>query len=164
MAPGLVAYLYKCRWDIEKVFDELKNKLLETKAAKSPTAKSNQAQLLCLTHNLLTLFEGDLEKQEGIRNEAEWERKANTLEETRHLEENGHSLPWIYEAIQRITQRSVKFIRWLRNHLDTGASWSQAMAALTKTTPNNNPIYEHRCYWSECENDTIYGVPRENVE
>lgn len=134
VAPGLVAYLYKCRWDIEKVFDELKNKLLETKAwAKSPTAKSNQAQLLCLTHNLLTLFEDDIENNEGIRNEAEWKRKAETLEETRlYLQENGHSLPWVHQAIQRITQRSVKFIRWLRNYLDTGASWSQAMTALVR--------------------------------
>ena len=134
VAPGLVAYLYKCRWDIEKVFDELKNKFLETKAwAKSPTAKSNQAQLLCLTHNLLTLMESELEKTEGIRNEAEWRRKSKTLEETReYLAEHGHSLPWVHEAIQRITQRSVKFIRWLRNHLDSQVPWNQAMAALTK--------------------------------
>ena len=134
VAPGLVAYLYKCRWDIEKVFDELKNKLLETKAwAKSPTAKSNQAQMLCLTHNLLTLLENDLELKEGIRNEAEWERKAKTQEEVReYLAEKGSSLPWIHEAIQRITQRSVKFIRWLRNHLDTQVSWEQALAALTR--------------------------------
>lgn len=134
VAPGLVAYLYKSRWDIEKVFDELKNKLLETKAwAKSPTAKSNQAQMMCLTHNLLTLMESELEKTEGIRNEAEWRRKTKTLEQTReYLAEHGHSLPWVHEAIQRITQRSVKFIRWLRNHLDSQASWSQSLAALTK--------------------------------
>ena len=134
VAPGLVAYLYKCRWDIEKVFDELKNKLLETKAwAKTETAKSNQAELMCLTHNLLTLFESDIENREGIRNEAEWERKAKTLDETRqYLEENGYCLPWVHEAIQRITQRSVKFIRWLRNHLDSDASWSHAMTALTR--------------------------------
>lgn len=134
VAPGLVAYLYKCRWDIEKVFDELKNKFLETKAwAKTATAKSNQAELMCLTHNLLTLFESELEKTEGIRNEAEWKRKAKTLEETREfLEENGFTLPWIHEAIQRITQRSVKFIRWLRNHLDSAVSWSQAMTALVR--------------------------------
>jgi len=49
--------------------------------------------------------------------------KAETLGElSDHLEENGVSLPWIYRAIQRITQRSVKFIRWLRNHLDSQAS------------------------------------------
>jgi IS4 transposase len=30
--PGIVALLYKSRWDIEKVFDEFKNKLGETKS------------------------------------------------------------------------------------------------------------------------------------
>lgn len=134
VAPGLVSYLYKCRWDIEKVFDELKNKLHETKAwAKAETAKSNQAELMCLTHNLLMLFEGQIENREGIRNVAEWKRKAQTLEEVRqYVEENGASLPWIHSAIQRITQRSVKFIRWLRNHLDSDATWSRAMAALVR--------------------------------
>jgi hypothetical protein len=30
--PGIVALLYKSRWDVEKVFDEFKNKLGETKS------------------------------------------------------------------------------------------------------------------------------------
>ena len=34
--PGIVALLYKCRWDLEKVFDEFKNKLGETKSWASP--------------------------------------------------------------------------------------------------------------------------------
>ena len=31
ISPGLIAYLYKLRWDIEKIFDEVKNKLSEKK-------------------------------------------------------------------------------------------------------------------------------------
>ena len=27
--PGVIAFLYKLRWDVEKVFDQLKNKLEE---------------------------------------------------------------------------------------------------------------------------------------
>jgi IS4 transposase len=54
---GVIASLYKRRWDIEKVFDELKNKLNESKAwATSPTAKKMQAHFLCLAHNLLELL------------------------------------------------------------------------------------------------------------
>ena len=34
--PGLVALLYKSRWNVEKVFDEFKNKLGETKSWASP--------------------------------------------------------------------------------------------------------------------------------
>src|SRR5690606_33764328 len=71
--PGVVALLYKARWDIEKVFDEFKNKLCETKAwASSPTAKTQQARLLCMTHNLMTLMEEEIRKRSGVVNEAEF--------------------------------------------------------------------------------------------
>lgn len=44
LPPGLIALLYRMRWDIEKVFDEIKNKFGETKAwASSATAKTMQA-------------------------------------------------------------------------------------------------------------------------
>jgi hypothetical protein len=53
--PGLIAYLYKTRWDIEKIFDQVKNKLVEKKAwATSDTAKNMQAQFICIAHNLYT--------------------------------------------------------------------------------------------------------------
>ncbi len=54
--PGLIAYLYKTRWDIEKIFDQVKNKLAEKKAwATSFTAKNMQAQFICLAHNLMLI-------------------------------------------------------------------------------------------------------------
>jgi len=50
--------LYKHRWDIEKVFDELKIKLDEQRSwASSKTAKKAHAVFLCLTHNLMLLLE-----------------------------------------------------------------------------------------------------------
>ena len=40
LPPGLLAFIYKKRWDIEKVFDQFKNKLMENKAwEKSGNAK-----------------------------------------------------------------------------------------------------------------------------
>jgi hypothetical protein len=37
LPPGIIAFLYKLRWDVEKVFDEKKSKLHEQKAwATSP--------------------------------------------------------------------------------------------------------------------------------
>ena len=46
------------RWDIEKVFVQIKNALLEQKAlAKSMNAKSIQAQMICMAHNLSLLME-----------------------------------------------------------------------------------------------------------
>ncbi|NLD35926.1 MAG: hypothetical protein GX654_03570 [Desulfatiglans sp.] len=66
--PGLIAFLYKCRWDIEKV---IISKRLNSK---------------------------------------KW--------------------PVFLIAPKRATQRSVKFIRWLRNHLFMNTSWREALGPL----------------------------------
>jgi hypothetical protein len=133
--PGIVALLYKCRWDVEKVFDEFKNKLGETKSwASTPNAKTCQARLLCLTHNLMTLMEEQIFRETGIRNEAETKRKAQTLvdrDEDSKIKGCG-GLTILQKAIQRLTQRTVKFIRWLKNHLDTKRTWTQALARLAR--------------------------------
>lgn len=131
--PGLVALLYKVRWDIEKVFDEFKNKLVETKAwASSPTAKTMQARLLCLTHNLMTLMEEEIHKRFGVRNEAEHKRKARvrTKQNPAHPGPKRSSPGHIHQAFERLTQRTVKFIRWLKNHLDLQRDWPAAIARL----------------------------------
>jgi len=133
--PGIVALLYKSRWDVEKVFDEFKNKLGEIKSwASTANAKTCQARLLCLTHNLMTLMEERIFRETGIRNEAESKRKAQTLarrdEDSRSKGYGG--LADLQKAIQRLTQRTVKFVRWLKNHLDTTRSWPHALARLAK--------------------------------
>jgi hypothetical protein len=133
--PGIVALLYKSRWDVEKVFDEFKNKLGEIKSwASTANAKTCQARLLCLTHNLMTLMEEQIFRETGIRNEAETKRKAQTLI---HRDQDSKSkgcggLTDLQKDIQRLTQRTVKFIRWLKNHLDAKRSWPQALARLAK--------------------------------
>ena len=69
LPPGLIAFIYKKRWDIEKVFDQFKNKLMESKAwAKSLIAKCTQAQFMVLTHNLTLMLERKLESEKGICN------------------------------------------------------------------------------------------------
>jgi len=133
--PGIVALLYKSRWDVEKVFDEFKNKLGETKSwASTANAKTCQARLLCLTHNLMTLMEEQIFLETGIRNEAETKRKAKTLvqrdEQSKSI--GGGGLAVLQQCIQRLTQRTVKFIRWLKNHLDSKHSWTHALARLAK--------------------------------
>jgi hypothetical protein len=119
LPPGVIAHLYRRRWEIEKVFDELKNKLGETKAwASSPEAKAAQAHFLCMAHNLMVLCEGDLEREHGVRNEAELARRAQRLEkEEERLAKSNEKLPVLVRALQRLTVRSVKFIRWLRVQL-----------------------------------------------
>lgn len=113
--PGLIAFLlYQLRWDGEKVFDPLKNKLGERQAwATSRVAKAAQAQLIGWLHNLLLRVEERLEA-EGIENHAEWARTAKELERAHaHAAKAGRKFPSPGLALQCPTQRSVKLLRWL---------------------------------------------------
>jgi Transposase DDE domain len=114
LPPGLIAFLYLRRWDLEKVFDELKNKLGADHAwASSSTAKQMQAQLLCLAHNLIELFERTLAQEHQIANHAETKRLA---QQQQQAQARGQQLPLIVLTHQRLTQTSVKLYRWLRAH------------------------------------------------
>jgi hypothetical protein len=97
------------------MFDEFKNKLGETKAwATSATAKAMQAHFVCMAHNLMVLCEARIEREHGVRNEAEKKRRAERLEKERQrLAKTNRVIPAFVCACQRLTVRSVKFIRWL---------------------------------------------------
>jgi hypothetical protein len=118
LAPGLIVFLYLRRWDLEKVFDVLKNKLGETRAwASAPTAKAMQAQFLCLAHNLQQLLERHLATEHQVVNTAEFARRQQRLrlqQQAAHV--RGARLPSLVVAHQRLTQGSVKLFRWLRAH------------------------------------------------
>ena len=61
LPPGMIAHLYRMRWDIEKVFDEVKSKFEEKKSwASTETAKAMQFQFICLAHNLMLLMDDHL--------------------------------------------------------------------------------------------------------
>lgn len=131
LRPGLIAFLYKLRWDIEKVFDQLKNKLGEQQAwASSSTAKAIQAGFICLLHNLLQRVEMRL-KEEGIENEAELNRKAQEFQKTQKLAtQTGRKIPSPVVRLQRLTQRSVKLLRWLRSSITDRLPWDVATPRL----------------------------------
>lgn len=62
LPPGVIVELYRRRWEAEKVFDEIKNKLGEKKAwATSLVAKTVQGQMVAITHNLMVMYEHRLE-------------------------------------------------------------------------------------------------------
>ncbi len=128
--PGVIALLYKSRWDIEKVFDEFKNKLGETKSwASGEVAKTNHAMLLCLTHNLMTLMEELIRVRSGIKNKAELKRRKERrdIREKKQKDKGGEEqIAHLHHASQRLTQRTVKFIRWLKNHLDIERDWGRS--------------------------------------
>jgi hypothetical protein len=124
----VIVLLFKQRWDIEKVFDEVKNKMLERKSwASGETAKTMHANFICLTHNLMVLLEDQIERAEGIGNTGERGRKS---EREKEAEKSGAG--HIATALQRITVRSVKFVRWLRNFMYSEAPWDEALRRLAK--------------------------------
>jgi len=124
----VIVLLFKQRWDIEKVFDEVKNKMLERKSwASGKTAKTMHANFVCLTHNLLVLLEDEIGKNEMINNTPERERKSKREEE---VKKSGAG--YVATMMQRFTVRSVKFVRWLRNFMYVETSWSDALARLAK--------------------------------
>jgi hypothetical protein len=129
--PGVIAHLYKMRWDIEKSFDEVKNKLGEKKAwATSATAKSMQAQFIFLSVNLLQLIEHEL-GHEGIINEPEEKRRAARLEVAQKQAASQNTvLPRMLVMMQQMTQHSVKLIRWVAAQLWLHVPWKTACAAL----------------------------------
>lgn len=131
--PGLIAYLYQTRWDIEKIFDQVKNKLAEKKAwAASGTAKNMQAQFICLAHNLMLILEQCL-KKEGVENEIENNRRKKRLDKAlASIQTRRDKLPVFLTTPKRPTQQSVKLIRWLRNNLYANTSWLEAMGALKR--------------------------------
>jgi hypothetical protein len=132
LPPGVIAHLYWLRWEIEKTFDELKSKLGETKAwASTANAKTIQAHFLCMAHNLMIRCEADLERVHAVRNEAELARRAQRLEkEHERLAKDNVKLPLLVRVFQRLTVRSVKFIRWLRVQLFARLHHGPDIAAL----------------------------------
>lgn len=133
--PGLIARIYRMRWDIEKVYDEMKNKLDEQKAwASTPTAKTMQANFICLAHNLMVIQEHRLKTEERVTNTSEIKRKSQRLEdEISRLAEKNEILPVLLQHFQRLTQRSVKYVRWLRAYLFADAPWPDTVAALRQS-------------------------------
>ena len=130
--PGLIAFIYKLRWDIEKVFDVVKNKTHEKKAwAGTEEAKSNQALFIALAHNLMRVLEVTLKKEEDIidRN-SEIKRLARLKHDEKKAKSNGRIPNELVMQWRRITQRSLQFIRWLRSCLSGNTCWAQSVQLL----------------------------------
>ena len=132
LPAGVLVEWYRRRWEAEKVFDEIKNKLGEKKAwATSLIAKEAQAQLIAITHNLLLLYEQVLETQHGVTNQAEDQRRAKQNQvAAQKCAAAGHLLSTLMQQARRTTQRSVKFVRWVRQSLHAQATEASAVLRL----------------------------------
>ena len=132
LPPGIIAFIYKCRWDIEKVFDQSKNKLGEGKAwAKSATAKKQQARFICMAHNLILMLSLKLEKEEGIIDEKSRKHRASRKKHARkEAGLNKLAINSLVAELDRATQRCLQFIRWLRISLIKNIPYRQAVSDL----------------------------------
>jgi hypothetical protein len=132
LPPGVIVELYRRRWETEKVFDQIKNKLGEQKAwATCLVAKETQALLVVITHNLLVRYEQELERQQGVTNQAEDRRRAKRVAAAgQACAQLGTPLSILVLQARRATQRSVKFVRWLRQSLRDHATEATAVLRL----------------------------------
>lgn len=110
--PGLIAYIYKVRWDIEKTFQQFKSNYKEKKAwAKSFEAKSVQANFLCIVYNLMLILEDKVETEEGIIDQKIIEKQKKRILEN-------------MEILKKSVMRSCQFIRLIEAVFDDLTSWS----------------------------------------
>ena len=132
LPPGVLVELYRRRWEAEKVFDQIKNKLGEQQAwATSLVAKESQALFITLTHNLLLLYEKELERRHGVSNQAEDRRRTQRAEQAEQTCATQQTpLTTLVLQARRATQRSVKFIQWLRQSLRDNAAETTAILRL----------------------------------
>jgi hypothetical protein len=81
----------------------------------------------------MLFIEADLDQCEQVRNEPEIARREKGLQQiAARLAKGGHRLPFAYSAFRQLTQRGVKVIRWLRNHLYRDCSWPAAVSHLRR--------------------------------
>ena len=126
----LIVLIYKHRWDIEKIFHELKSKMKERKSwASSAEAKKSHAMFVCLSHNLLLLFEKHMEHAEGLRDEVEVKKQAGRIKALPTVIVQA-AKNFINSALTRATQRTQRFIRWVRIRLYQDIPWNDSVARL----------------------------------
>ena len=139
-----IVLLYKHRWDIEKIFNQFKSKMKERKSwASSLEAKQSHAIFECLTHNLLLLFEQHLRESEGLRDELE-EKKQQGRSKTASVAAKLAGITrsvgnFINTALTRATQRTQRFIRWVRVWIYKQAPWRDSIARLREVWATTSP-------------------------
>lgn len=130
-----IVLLYKHRWDIEKIFHQFKSKSVERKSwASSLEAKRSHAIFECLAHNLLLLFEQHLRESEGLRDELEEKKQTGRSKATMPASVAANITRaagnFINTALTRATQRTQRFIRWVRVWIYKQAPWRDSIARL----------------------------------
>jgi hypothetical protein len=133
--PGAIAFIYKVRWNIEKVFDVFKNKFYENKAwGASYTAKCQQASFICITHNLILMLEIQIEKEDGIADDKIIRKREKEMKKViEEIIENNRPLNSLATQVLRSVQRSCQFLRNLETAINESTCWE---GFIVKLRPN----------------------------
>jgi len=87
--------------------------------------------LVAITHNLLLTYEQTLETEHGVTNQAEDQRRAKrTKAAAKKCAAAGQLLSTLVLQARRATQRSVKFVRWVRQSIRDQAAEAAAVLRL----------------------------------
>ena len=125
LPPGLIAYIYKVRWDIEKTFQQFKGNYQEKKAwGKSAEAKSIQANFLCIVFNLMLIIEDKVETEEGIVDQKIIaKQKKRILENIEILKKKNLKINPMIITLKKSVIRSSQLIRLIEIVFDDLTSW-----------------------------------------
>ncbi len=134
LEPGLIAWLYLKRWDIEKTYDVKKNKLHEKKAwATGEVAHEIQDLFVAITMNLLRLILALLESEFGIREEKLKKKRAVWIKaREKTAKKNNRYLHPLVKTARHMYQLSAQFIRCVRNHFFKEKTFSELLPKFTK--------------------------------
>ncbi len=87
---------------------------------------------MALTHNLLLIYEHRLEQHHAVSNAAEDRRRAKRVAELQRISaQAGRATSTLLSSARRASQRSLKFIRWLRHALQENLTEAAAVPHLT---------------------------------
>jgi hypothetical protein len=125
LPPGVVAFLYKLRWDIEKKFDFFKNALNEKKSwSKSLAGKKQQALFLCIAHNLLTILQDLLARKHGISDRKCLEKRRRKIEEYKeNMKRKNQMINPLIATLRKLSKFSLQFFRTIRMKYFSFSSW-----------------------------------------
>ena len=118
LQPGEIAWLYFCRWRIEKTFDTFENDLEEDKAwATGNTAQLQQANFICMACNFLRYIAQTLDTQHGLRDEKVVRKYQQHLDKREATAAGkGRCLSPFLDAGRRMAKLSLQYIRCFRKH------------------------------------------------
>ena len=119
------------RWDIEKSYNTFKHKLFEQRAwASTITAKSMQANFICLTVNLSVLMNQKMRDDEVVDNRDIRRQEERVEKQTAEAKEEGYEVNPLLRRILRATELPQNFYRWLRSFMFVEVNWEHAVARL----------------------------------